>query len=170
MLSSFIIKNIIEKIKEFLEGEEYDEIYLTGGTSSIPKLQSEIFEEFKKENQQLNQKHQLNESVIIGLCIEASLYDEKEEEIKKEKKIFLNPIELNLKNEKNEMITIVEKDQILPISTSIQSTNSGMLMIYQGEDDLISQIFIEKESTKIDFHLSENGDLKINFNDQEIKI
>eukprot|EP01080_Neovahlkampfia_damariscottae_P005790 gene5790-9611_t len=167
MLSSIVIRNIIEKSKEFLGEDKFDEIYLAGGTSSIPKVQTEIYTAFEKENKQTNQKHQLNESVIIGLCIESSLY-EKEEESNKQKEIYLNPFDLNIKNEKNEMISIISKDQILPFSTSINSSNSGLLNLYQDED-LIAEIPIEKES-KIDFHLSENGELKINFNGQEIKV
>jgi molecular chaperone DnaK (HSP70) len=164
MISSSLLKNLMDILDEFLTNNNtsvtsLDEILLSGGTCSIPKLQSDLLEHF--EGKEMKQLHSFNESVIIGLCLESSFQEKRNE-------LVFNPMDILIKSVEGKDILLFSKDTLLPSSTSIQCENSGDLKVYQ-QDDLLVSIFVEKEG-KVSFFLSKDGMMKIQVNGVEINI
>jgi heat shock 70kDa protein 1/2/6/8 len=157
MISTHLLKNLMEMLDQFLGEVSVDEILLSGGTSSIPKLQSELLEHF--EGKDVKQLHAYNESVIIGLCLESSFQEKRSE-------LVFNPSDILVKNQEGNHVLLFPKDTLLPSSTSMECLTSGDLKIYQQEDLLVS-IFVSKEHSKVSFHLSKEGTMKIQVNQEE---
>lgn len=147
MLSNSLIFKMIDYLDNFLKDTnfEVEKILLSGGTCNIPKVQLELQNYFKKE---LSKLTYLEESNIIGTCIQAS--------ISKSNQIYQSPSDFYLINNSKKS-KIISKGSFLPILIDL-NLESNIIELYQ-EDDLILKSKFEGDKLFISFN--ESG-LKIN--------
>ena len=141
-----LFQKIIPVIEQLLkEGEikkeQVDEIFLIGGSSRIPKIQTMIKDFFngKQINKTLNQ----DEAIACGAAIQGEIMTNvKDENLEKIILLDIIPFSLGIENEKGEMEVIVKKNSTVPCKKTIMfptyedNQKEIIIKLYEGENKL----------------------------------
>ena len=145
-LCNDLFEKLIPALDELLKDakltkEKLNDIYLIGGSSRIPKIQTILAEYFK--GKQLNKSLNPDESVSFGASIQSAIRSNIKDE-KIEYLILLNvsPISLGMEIPGGEMNVIIPRNSTVPCKKTIlvptfeKNQTSMVIKIFEGENKL----------------------------------
>ena len=124
-----------------LAKEKLDNIYLIGGSSRIPKIQTILADYFK--GKQLNKSLNPDESVSFGASIQSAIRSNiKDEKIERLILLDVSPISLGMEIPGGEMNVIIPRNSTVPCKKTIlvptfeKNQTSMVIRIFEGENKL----------------------------------
>jgi len=135
-----IIEQLLKEGK--IKKEQVDEIFLIGGSSRIPKIQSMIKDFFN--GKQINMTLNADEAIVCGAAIQGAISNNVIDE-KLDKIILLDliPFSLGIEKEKGEMEVVVQKNSTIPCKKTINfptyedNQKEIIIKLYEGENKFV---------------------------------